>query len=396
MGCDLAAALGSATVTGQTMVGVNHFGGGGELSLRSLPTRVHAVGEMVDHPRLRLAEVRQTARILGWSSPGSWGFVFGTNEHHVGIGVSRWKSRIPPSDNGLEGGDIVRLALERSTSARQGAEIVCDFIERFGQQPSDGDPIFLVADGGEALVVEAAGKHWAMLEVERSRAVCDVGLIRQDWRRLSGGLASHAIAQAWCQNDGSKIDFHASLADPNQPAPTGLKRWSRASLALTQQEGAIDPYCLRGLMLEHFEQCRDQLPPGERWRGSQIALLGGAGPAIVWASPAHLGSPLFFPLVPIAALPGVWIEGLPPLARIWRHDNRSEQSVLDRLQTHFDQDLETFLRDSPTLAPNDRCRVAQEMMARHVEMYLVELKAAPVRQRPKAAASDEMAAFISE
>src|SRR4029077_20341912 len=167
----------------------------------------HAPGELVDHARATLPQVKRTARVLGWENPGAWGLVFGCNEHQVSVGVSRWKSRLAKSPTGFEGSDLVRLALERSTSARLAKDVLGDLIERFGQ--SDGDHVFLLADAKESFVVEAAGSHWAIQECQKTRAVSDAGLIRQDWQRLSRGLAEHVIENGWGQCDGSKMDFHA-------------------------------------------------------------------------------------------------------------------------------------------------------------------------------------------
>ena len=223
MGCDLVTALGAATVSGHTLVGVNFFGPGADQGgLCVLSPKVHAAGELVVHPRVRIPEARQTARVLGWQAPGSWGLKFGCNEHHLTVGLSRWRSRVPQSSAGLDGPDLVRLTLERAASARQATEVLCELIERQGQSSGQDDHIFLLADSREACVVEAAGTHWAHLECQQTRAVCDVALIRQDWQRLSRGLAEFVMKNGWWQNDGSKIDFHATLSDaktaPRPPA----------------------------------------------------------------------------------------------------------------------------------------------------------------------------------
>ena len=62
MGCDLVAALGAATVNGHTLLGVNHYGLGSDpADLCVLSAKTHAPGEMVAHPRVKLAEVRTAA-----------------------------------------------------------------------------------------------------------------------------------------------------------------------------------------------------------------------------------------------------------------------------------------------------------------------------------------------
>jgi hypothetical protein len=397
MGCDLVTALGPATVPGHSLLGVNYFGlGADQGGLCLLAARVHAPGEKVAHPRMQIPEVRHTARVLGWQAPGAWGLKFGANEHQLAAGSCRWKSRFNQAASGFEGADLVRLTLERAMSARHGVEVLSELIERHGQSTATDDHIFLLADPREAFVVEAAGTHWGLLECQQTRAVCDVALIRQDWQRLSRGLAEHVMEKGWWQNDGSKIDFHATLGDSKNASPAGLKRWSRATLALAQQEGAIDQYCLRRLLLEHFDNCQDMLPRHHVWQGTQIVSLNPGNPALMWTAPAHLGTPLFFPLVAGVPLPGLWLEGLPPLNRLWHREDARTQDVQDRLQATFDQDAEAFMQAART-SPNDVQHTAHEMMVRHADLYLKECQstrgggATKTHSRP-----DEMLAFISE
>ncbi|MEI7684000.1 MAG: hypothetical protein WCL32_03170 [Planctomycetota bacterium] len=399
MGCDLVVALDAATVAGRTIVGANHFGpGAAALELCVLSAKVHTPGENVSHPRVKIAEVRQTARVLGWQAPGSWGMSFGVNEHQLTVGLTTWKSRIAPPAEGLHGPDLVRLALERGTSARLGAEILCELIERHGQSAAQEDHVFMIADAHEAFVIEAAGTHWALLQCQSSRAISDVALIRQDWHRLSRGLSDFAIQQGWCQNDGAKINFQSSVADPNRSSPTGLKRWSRASLALAQQEGAIDHYCLRRLLLEHFDQCQDLMPRHQAWQGTHIVSLANDAPAIAWTSPAYLGVPLFFPLVPAAPIPGIWMEGLPMLNRPWMREESRHTAIQDRLQALFDQEAEDFLLKARALhdRPHEQVQLGQEMMARHMELYLHECSSPRPQKVTTSAQPDAMLAFVSE
>jgi len=394
MGCDLVTALGAATVTGHTLLGVNYFGlGSDQGGLCVLSSKVHSPGENVVHPRVQIPEVRHTARVLGWQTPGSWGLQFGANEHQLAVGFSSWKSRLAMTPSGLDGPDLVRLSLERAASARQGLEVLCEMIERHGQSATQADHIFLLADPREAFVVEATGSHWAVLECQQTRAVCDVALIRQDWQRLSRGLAEQVMDNGWWPKDGSKIDFHATLSDPKNASPAGLKRWSKATLALAQQEGAIDPYCLRRMLLEHFDNCQELLPRHQIWQGTQIVSLQPGAQALVWTAPGHLGTPLFFPLIAGVPLPGLWLEGLPPLNRLWHREDRRTQDVQDRLQAIFDQDAESFRRESP----HDIQRHGHEMMVRHADLYLKECQSTRGGGATKSPSRpDEMFAFISE
>ena len=66
------------------------------------------------------------------------------------------------------GMDLVRLALERATTAREGVEVITALLEAHGQGGgcAEGDDWtyhngFLLADRTEAWVLETAGEWWA-------------------------------------------------------------------------------------------------------------------------------------------------------------------------------------------------------------------------------------------
>ena len=111
----------------------------------------------------------------------------------------------------------------------------------------------------EAFVLETCGRYWALLECGHTRVVTDAAMIRQDWRRLAPGLADCVIEKGWWQDDGSKIDFVRCLSENTDAAKNAQKRWGRASLALAQQQGAIDLHYLRHMLADHYVSNRDLL-----------------------------------------------------------------------------------------------------------------------------------------
>ena len=380
MGRDMVVALGSATTNGSTLVGLNQFGLE-STTLRYLPRREHAVGEQVNHPRAVLPEVRQAAAVLGVQPAGSWGLAHGCNEHGLFLGRTAWHSRLAESsdpDRSVDGNDLVRLVLERGQSACQALDLLTEAIERHGQSGPGGDSVFLVADAREAFVVEAAGNHWGLHVCHATRAVSDVGLVRQDWHRLSRGLGEMVLERKWWPGDGTKLDFHDSLVEPDTDERDGLRRWSRATLALAQQEGAIDATSMRQLLAEHFEQCgepaADVSPakaPAARpeWQGSWIVSLSADRPPLVWSAPGSLGAPLHFPLVVGVPLPQVLLDGpaLSPSA-----SGGFDAAVCDRLQETFDKEVEAALKTAHS--GRDFLEAGQEWMNRHADLLLSALR----------------------
>ena len=115
----------------------------------------------------------------------------------------------------LLGMDLLRLALERGTSAKQAMEVCTALLEEYGQ----GGPCcqtdtnwtyensFLFADADEAYVLETAGrKHWAWERVEPGgyRNISNGVSIRSNWGAVSKDIRSICKENGWW--DGSS-DF---------------------------------------------------------------------------------------------------------------------------------------------------------------------------------------------
>jgi hypothetical protein len=113
-----------------------------------------------------------------------WGAEHGVNEAGVAIGNATVYTTLDPrqAPAALVGMDLVRLALERSTSAEEAVDVITSLLERYGQGGSGQDvslvgaarpywSSFLVADGASAWVVDTSGRKWAADAVDRVRAI---------------------------------------------------------------------------------------------------------------------------------------------------------------------------------------------------------------------------------
>lgn len=390
---DMVVALKEASAHGTTLFGLNHHAPASTLSaVRRLPGRICDAGEMVHTPTLALLQARQTFTVLGVQPIGTWGFSHGVNEHQVAVGITDWKSRLTDGSAALTGPDLVRLALERGHSAHHAVEVLADLLEHYGQSQAGGEGhIFLIADANDAFVLETTGRFWALLECGHTRVVTDVGMIRQDWRRLASGLADYVIEQGWAQDDGSKIDFMRCLGEPGGPTKHAQKRWGRASLALAQQQGAIDLHYLRRMLADHYRENRDILPGNKCVLSSSflIELPRNEQPVIAWVA---FGAPkvaLYFPLCLAGELPTAFGEGIPASPSIQQRtqelhkvsqgaDRAKLESMLDRLQTKFDQDVDDYLTKAHDFTQQGKPylvgQAAAEMMQHHVELFDTEYR----------------------
>jgi hypothetical protein len=277
MGCDLVVALGRATVDGHTLFGHNSGQPPGEgQALCLVPGRHHAFGEKVQTQFLELPQARETLRVLASQARGRWGYQHGVNEHGLAAGAVPLRTRLSREQPGLTGPDLVRLVLERCQSSAQAVQLLTDLISRHGQgggkplgppdeQRAHGpawagwDHAFLLADAREAFAVEASGPCWVYQQVQEIRALSGLCTVRQDWDRISPGLAGRAIDEGWWPGDGSKLDFAGAVGLGD--ADSALRRWGRATLLLGQQNGHIDTGFVRRLLGDHYEGCADEVDP---------------------------------------------------------------------------------------------------------------------------------------
>lgn len=391
MGCDLLAALGSATTNRHTLMGLQRFGSeqAGQ-SLQRFPGREHANDEMYRLPGLEIPQGRQTFTVVGHQPYGFWGLSHGANDRGLAIGLGAWRSKLASDAVGPLGPDLVRLALERCKTARASLDFITEIVGRLGAGPSD--QIFLFADPHESYILETAGKHWAWMECQQARAVSDLGFIRQDWQKLSPGLAELVIHRGWWPDDGNKLDFAGSLSPAPRESDWAYKRLGRGTKLLEEQNGAIDVQSMRRMLEDQFEATiathttpgRDDFP---RLEASCIVDLypdSAIGP-MLWWSLGPSSQPLYLPIflqgdLPDALrLPGLLTE---PLRRLDQELEETPTSVametmLGRLQARFDQEGESlYLAGLRGVDPVRFSEDATNLMRNHVEAIENEVRQA--------------------
>ena len=340
MGCDMVVALPRATADGTALFGHNSNRPAGEAqALVRTAARSHAPGEKLRTPARELPQARQTFAVLANRPAGLWGYRHGVNEHGVCAGVTPIRTRLAEPSPGLSGTDLVRLALERAASARQAVDVLTDLITRHGQgstgeagrhHDEDGaaDSAFLVADGQEAYALEATGRHWVLQVIGSVRAASDVCHLRQDWDRISRGLADLAIQRGWWPENGSKLDFAGALGLEGGDNAASLRRWGRATLLLEQQSGQIDAGFLRRLLSDHPEAasrpeitlCRHGAD-GPATAASLLVQLGPSAQAVptAWCAFGPPCASVYFPLYLEGDLPAGFEEDGPGAGcRVWR------------------------------------------------------------------------------
>ncbi|MGE0719525.1 MAG: carcinine hydrolase/isopenicillin-N N-acyltransferase family protein, partial [Alphaproteobacteria bacterium] len=162
--CDTMVALPPATAAGHVLFAKNSDRERNEAQvLEMFPRASHAPGTRLACTYIEIPQVAQTHAVLLSRPFWIWGAEMGANEHGVVIGNEAVYAASPPPSRtrALIGMDLLRLALERSTSAAEAVDVITGLLEAHGQGGSCGhleerfyDNSFIVADAREAFVVE--------------------------------------------------------------------------------------------------------------------------------------------------------------------------------------------------------------------------------------------------
>jgi secernin len=409
MGCDTLVALPRATRGGAALFAKNSDRPAGECQrLVQLPRRRHAPGARVRCQYLEVAQVPETAAALGSQPWWLWGFEHGVNEHRVAIGNETVFAREPLGTTGLLGMDLVRLGLERGRTAGEALDVMTALLEVHGQGGSGQHHLefpyhngFLIADPGEAWILETSARHWA------ARRVVDVGNVSnglslgRDWERGSADLTRFAVAQGWWAADAGPVDFTAAYADDTGVPPNlCAERRRRAAELLAAGRGTLTAAALRVALRDHYESGPLHTPrpfddprffslcmhadPLDSTTASIVAALPADPdvPAAVWIS---LGSPCVGAFVPCyldGAVPALWTTGggEPDGSAWWRM-----RGLLTAVE-----------RDVATLAPVVRARWDALEVALEREAVGVEAEATAARRGGRATvASALLTAFMA-
>ncbi len=265
--CDTLVALGPHTAGGAALFAKNSDRPPAECQpLFSAPRRAYPPGATLRCQYIEIPQARETLAVLGSRPWWLWGFEHGVNECRVAVGNEALHAREVPGEAGLLGMDLVRLGLERGRTAGEAKRVITDLLERFGQGGSaavDADRRyhngFLIADPGEAWVVETFGSHWAARRVLGAAAISNLYSIRTNWDEVSVGAEHYLRERGWATEPaGCRVDFRRALEK------TELRYRAEARLdASCRFLAAAAPVTVPGLMRhlrDHYDSAAIHCP----------------------------------------------------------------------------------------------------------------------------------------
>ncbi len=316
--CDTFVALGNSTPDGKVLFAKNSDRDPNEAqAVEIIAAADHAPGSLLKCTYLSIPQVEHTQRVLLSRPFWLWGAEMGANEHGVVIGNEAVFSKVAREKKpGLIGMDLLRLGLERSTSAHEALDVIITLLEKYGQGGNCGfshafyyDNSFLIADRTEAWVLETAGRQWAAVKVKDVRSISNALTIGSEWDMASANLVSYAVQRGWCKNE-KDFDFARCYSDliytnggagrPRQVCTSGL---------LAKGKGNLTPEAFLRMLRTHNHGAQAGVEGGEGpsgrkggWSpdrailGAQVCMHTGWGPAresnTAGSLVARLGDPL--------------------------------------------------------------------------------------------------------
>ena len=257
--CDTLTALSGATARGAALFAKNSDRERNEAqSLEMTPRRVG--GERLRVTYITIPDAPANHACLLSRPFWMWGAEMGVNEHGVAIGNEALHSVIPAQrKRALTGMDLVRLGLERASTAAQAVEVITGLLERHGQGGDCGHLSrfyyhngFIIADPREAYVLETVGRWWAVERVKKHRALSNAYSIGKSYDGVSSGLAAHAKAQGWTHGFSGRFDVAANLIDEARDAVSfGRGRCARGHDLLARAAPRITPLEMMAMLRDH-------------------------------------------------------------------------------------------------------------------------------------------------
>jgi len=177
--CDTLVALKESTQNGNIIFGKNSDRAVNEPQyFVSIPATEYGTKDTVRCTYIDIPQVKRTHAIILSKPSWVWGGEIGVNEFGVCIGNEAVYSNVVQKNPSLLGMDIVRIGLERGSTAKEAINMMTSVLEEFGQGGNCSfdaeyyyDNSYMVADKQEAWILETAGKYWAAKKLRKTSAI---------------------------------------------------------------------------------------------------------------------------------------------------------------------------------------------------------------------------------
>jgi len=212
------------------------------------PAADHAKGTTIKATYISISQAEHTHALLLSRPTWMWGGEMGVNEHGVCIGNEAVFTKGKYAKTGLTGMDLLRLGLERGSTAQEARDVIINLLEEYGQGGNCGfdhnfyyDNAYLIMDRKDLYILETSARNWVYKRVDR-------GSISN---RLTIGTEGDAYS------GGKTIDFKKKHFEPLYSHFSGsANRLSQTGACLSTAKNTKD---LMNALRSHREDVRHPL-----------------------------------------------------------------------------------------------------------------------------------------
>lgn len=370
--CDTLIATKSATSNGVAIFGKNSDRPPNEgQHLAYFPAAKYSENSRVKCTYIEIPQVRNTRAILLSKPFWMWGAEMGINEHGLVIGNEAVFSKIPANKQpALLGMDMLRAALERTSTPEEAVQVIIDLLDQFGQggNCAQGEELyyhnsFIIANADDAWVLETVDKQWAARRVKDVYSISNCLTIKDQWDRASQNLVELAIQKGFSKS-AQEFNYARDYSDfLFTNFGKGRVRRETTYCVLDEQKGNISVETMMG-MLRHHKQ--ENFDPKTGVTEVDVCMHAGFGPIRVSQSTAsmvvHLDkkNPLIFATGTSAPCTSIfkpiWMDApLPDLgpapASIYDHESLywTHERIHRATLLNYPERIKSFARDRDQL-----------------------------------------------
>jgi len=207
---------------------------------------------------IKVKQVGQTNGILLSKPSWIWGGEMGINDKGVAIGNEAVFTRESVKEKSLLGMDMLRLALERTSSAQEAMSVIIDLLDEYGQGGNAAyhgelnyHNSFLIVDNDESWLLETAGKYWVAKRIEDFCTISNNLSIGNDFDLIHPDAINHAVEKHWCKSE-DDFEFAKAFSDKIYTYFSGAKKRKEITEEFIRDETPeINPATVMKLLKNH-------------------------------------------------------------------------------------------------------------------------------------------------
>lgn len=328
------------------------------------PAATHRPGSTLRCTWIEIPQAPRTFATLVSRPFWMWGAEIGANEHGVVIGNEAVFTRQPYARIGLTGMDLVRLALERASSAAMACQVIQGLLRAFGQGGGCGHEnrrftyhnSFLIADPREAYVFETAGSFSAVEKVQGSRTISN-GLTIPDFAREHSDSLKTRIS-ACRRRQQRTLSLACQARGPGDLMKALADHGGQAAPSYSLVNGGMASPCMHAGGLLAGSQTTASWVSELRRGGCRHWVTGTAAPCVSLFKPVNIHEPLDLGPAPADTDDGASLW--------WRHEAFHRRALRDPALTfplfasRRAAVQEQWLREPP--APQEAFQIADDLL----------------------------------